>query len=540
MNAVGVRPEETSEVDVEMDYGRTLLAIPLEEIHESSLNPRKHYDQQALEQLKDSLLASGQLTPIIVRPLKNGKGYELAAGHRRYRAARLAMEKHPEGASYNRLDRLLAIVRDLDDRTFIEILNIENLQRDDLHPLEEAQGFRDLMTHARYDVAKIAARTGRSEKYVYDRVKLLQLIPEAKKLFSAGAFEAGHAIILARLTPEQQEKALGDVEEAALGDRRASLLFRDQGGADAEIEELPLHDQIKPVTVREFQAAVQDSIRATPDAVDAFLFPESARLLEAAKEEKLSVIHITHDHRVSDDAKDEKIRTYGEQSWEFADGQEHVERYGGKKFRAKTCEFSRYGFVVAGDDQGQVFRVCVNKDKCHIHWPEQAKAAERRKKAVKKDVKVGGTSNQAKAAEKERQQEAKREAERQAVLDRQARWKKAAPELVSTLVKAVETMSVKSKVDMLLKRFRAQQWDKFAVQVQERIPAATQPLAKLVAYMLLEEISDYQPEEDFVSAFGEIGIKAKDVAKIVDEVAPAPTADVSTPGKKPKKAKVKK
>src|ERR1041385_9023070 len=221
-----------------------LRRIPLEEIQEAPLNPRSRYDERPLHELAESMLSSGQLTPIIVRPNPHkrvgvGASYELAAGHRRYRAAKVAWQLSKEGAHYRGLDCLTAIVRPLDDKTFIEVLNIENLQRDDLHPLEEAQGFKDLMEKAGYDVAKIAARVGRSTRYVYDSLTLLKLTPAAKQLFLDGAFERGHAILLARLSPSDQARALGDPKDVANGGYRGdSLLLEPDRGAD---DELPLH-----------------------------------------------------------------------------------------------------------------------------------------------------------------------------------------------------------------------------------------------------------------------------------------------------------
>jgi ParB/RepB/Spo0J family partition protein len=502
-----------------------LFSIPTDQVHESPFNPRKHFDSAALEDLAASIRASGQLVPVIVRPRPNGDGYELAAGHRRLRAAKLAG-----------LSEILAVVRHYDDKLFLEVLTIENLQRDDLHPLEEAQGFADLMKHAGYDVPKIAARTGRSEKYVYDRLKLLQLIPAAKKLFLEGLFEAGHAIILARLTPDQQEYAIGDLEDVSggseFGGPRNSLLFRPQTGTT---EELPLHDQVKPVSVREFQNAVQHHTRATPDRVDPFLFPETVQALEAAKEEKLSVIHITWDHRVADDAKDEKIRTYGNQSWERADGATYTDEFG-DRVKSKTCDFSRFGYIVAGRDQGQVLRVCVNKDKCKVHWPEQVAAFERRKKAAKKDAKAGGTTNRDKETQRvNREIEQRREAQ-QKDQEELVRWTKARPQLLEALAKAIKGAPVKPSADA---------WDIVRDTFGHSETAAKQfPVGKtaedLIRHLAYTHLAarlgtDYWIREFAPKALKRFGLDAK---SIVDEVSPpAKSADVSKASKTPKKAK---
>lgn len=516
-----------------------LFLIPLDQVRESPLNPRKHYEPKALEELKESLLATGQLTPVIARPLKNGKGYELAAGHRRYRAAKLAG-----------FTELLAVVRPLDDRTFLEILTIENLQRDDLHPLEEAQGFADLMKHAGYDVAKIAARIGRSENYVYDRVKLLQLIPAAKKLFSEGVMEAGHAILLARLTPEQQKQTVGDVKELEEGYGSHDGLFREQRGHYEENESLPLKDRIKAVSVRELQRYIDDTFRAAPDRIDPVLFPDTAAVLADAKDMHTKIVHITRDHRTSDATRDEKVKTYGREAWKRADGLEdpsdeergHSMRSGAKPVKPATCPHWVIGLVVSGPGREEAFKVCVAKEKCHVHWPEQAKAAERRKKAVKKDAKEGGTKNQEKEADRAKQLAERQAAEVKALQERDARWKKAAPALITALVASIEKMPVKAKADVLLKRFQAEQWNKLAKKLQDTVPAGTAVLTKLIAYMLLEEISEYQFEQEIHGAFAEVGVKPKELEAIVDKAAPPiaeKSPDVRKPGKKPK-AKVKK
>jgi ParB/RepB/Spo0J family partition protein len=359
-----------------------LLTIRLDELHESPLNPRTHYDEVALKQLAESLQASGQITPITVRVSRNGRGgYEIAAGHRRRRAAMLAGLTHLEAKVRDDLTD--------DDAGFIEILNIENLQRDDLHPLEEAQGFRTLMEKAGYDIPKIAARIGKSVKYVYDRLKLLQLIKPAQQLFLDGRFEAGHAILLARLSPGDQERAIADNDQRF---GRIGGLFQDEHvaeGLELELEEEPR----KAVSVREFQGWIQENVRFKPDQVAQadlqFDFPNTAAKLTDAAENKLKVVKITREYRVPDEARDEKERTYGEQSWMRADGE--PDRDDDKP--SKTCDRSVVGLVVAGPGRGEAFLVCINKKKCAVHWPEQVKAEQRRATEAAKRESVAAKGN---------------------------------------------------------------------------------------------------------------------------------------------------
>jgi ParB/RepB/Spo0J family partition protein len=431
--------------------------LPLAEIHESPENPRTHYDPVALQQLAENFKAVGQITAVIVRPrvvgtvergviagrwaVKNSKGatvatldtreaaeaerrrrlgvdgYELAAGHRRFRAAKLAG-----------LPTLKAEIRELDDAQFVEILNVENLQRDDLNALEEAEGFAQLMKVAGYDVPKIAERVGRSEKYVYDRLKLRALIPAAKKLLLANVITPGHGILLARLTKEDQERALdldgghgygygrdgGLLEREDVSDEYT--LFRqtpeDQAQAAAAAKALGRPDEpgedtqhVKARSVRELAQWIDRNVRFNPAEVNqadlAFDLPATAEILAARANDKLKVVKITREYRVPDAARDEKERTYGTNGWKRADGQpELVNQYGEEKDPkpSLTCEWSRVGLIVAGPGRGEAFLVCVNKDKCDVHWSAERKERERRAKARAREASSnGGAAAPAKA-----------------------------------------------------------------------------------------------------------------------------------------------
>lgn len=372
--------------------------VPIAQLYESPKNPRTHYEPLALSRLADNLKAVGQITPLVVRPRPNGKsGYEIAAGHRRARAAKLAG-----------MTVLTAVVRDLDETQFVEILNIENLQRDDLNALEEAQGFVTLMTDAGYDVPKIAERVGRSVKYVYDRIKLLQLIPEAKKLLLDRTITPGHGILLARLSKADQKRAL---ESDASDWRKGGVLEPEQidDSYFAHREpELDLQDPKKARSVRELQQWIDRNIRFVPAKVDqadlAFDLPKTAELLATAAAKKLKVVKITREYRVPDEARDETERTYGQQSWKRADGEpEPLGVYGPAQDAkpSKSCDHSVVGLVVAGPGRGEAFRVCVNKEKCPVHWAEEIKArAKRAKEHEHQTATKGGADGQAPKAKK--------------------------------------------------------------------------------------------------------------------------------------------
>jgi ParB family chromosome partitioning protein len=172
-------------------------SIPLAQLHESPLNPRRHFGEKALQELAESVRTHGVLTPLLVRP--NSSGYEIAAGHRRFRAARIAG-----------LEEVPAIIREMTDQQFVEAVTIENLQREDVHPIEEAAGYQRLIDDYGYTKEMLAERVGRSESYIAKRLALAGLIDAAKAPFLEGRINIGHAILLARLQPDDQETAVKD------------------------------------------------------------------------------------------------------------------------------------------------------------------------------------------------------------------------------------------------------------------------------------------------------------------------------------------
>ena len=178
--------------------------VALAHLQESAHNPRKHFDGKALADLTASVKEKGILVPLLVRPASAGNfhaagdpHFEIVAGARRYRAAKAAG-----------LETVPVLVRALDDEQALEVQVIENLQRADVHPLEEAEGYKQLLARGKYDIAALAAKVGKSESYLYQRLKLAELAPAAKKAFEEERITAGHAILLARLQPEQQKEGL--------------------------------------------------------------------------------------------------------------------------------------------------------------------------------------------------------------------------------------------------------------------------------------------------------------------------------------------
>lgn len=181
-----------------------LQTISLASIIPNVNNPRKHFDQAALKELAKSIESHGVRQPILVRPDPfEPKNYELIVGERRWRASKLAGKKD-----------IPAIVDVLSDREALEVMVIENQQRQDVSPLEEARGYQALMNLGldnelpAHTVESIAAKVGKSVGYVYARLKLIALIPAAAQLLEGGDITPGHAVLIARLQPMDQFKAL--------------------------------------------------------------------------------------------------------------------------------------------------------------------------------------------------------------------------------------------------------------------------------------------------------------------------------------------
>lgn len=180
-------------------------SIPMDLIVESIHNPRRHFTPSKMAELEASIREVGVLTPLLAR--ENDGMFELAAGHRRFRAAKSAG-----------LPTVPVRVVELSDTQLLEVLTIENLQREDVHPMDESRGYVALMTaDAAYSPKVIAAKVGKSESYVYRRLKLINLAPEVRALFERDALTPAHAERLARLDENVQVEALEEPGVLFLG-----------------------------------------------------------------------------------------------------------------------------------------------------------------------------------------------------------------------------------------------------------------------------------------------------------------------------------
>ncbi|EHD4907231.1 ParB/RepB/Spo0J family partition protein [Listeria monocytogenes] len=161
----------------------TVQNIAIKEITPNPYQPRKIFDAKAINELRDSIKIHGVLQPIILR--NTDKGYEIVVGERRYRAAKEA-----------KLKEIPAVVRDLTEEEMMELSVIENLQREDLSPLEEAESYQFLMKKLSLTQAKLAERVGKSRPYIANFVRLLTLPEEVQVMLRDGSLSAGHGRVL--------------------------------------------------------------------------------------------------------------------------------------------------------------------------------------------------------------------------------------------------------------------------------------------------------------------------------------------------------
>ena len=164
--------------------------LPISEIIPNKEQPRKTFDEDALAELAESIKQHGVLQPLLVRPLPSG-GYQLVAGERRWRASRMA-----------KLREVPVVVKELTDTETMEIAIIENLQREDLNPIEEAEGLQALIDKCGFTQEEVAASVGKSRSAIANSLRLLRLPQEVRDMTRKGSISAGHARALLSLDNE--------------------------------------------------------------------------------------------------------------------------------------------------------------------------------------------------------------------------------------------------------------------------------------------------------------------------------------------------
>jgi len=372
--------------------------IPLAKIRESKTNPRRVFDDTKLAELAENIRQHGVLQPILVRPLPEGEAgmYELVAGARRFRASKIAKR-----------ESIPATVRELTDAQALELQVIENVQRVDVHPLDEAQGYAALiqLQPNTYTVESIASRVGRSPAYVSGRLRLIQLIPEAKQSFYEDKLTVAHAFEVARLQPNDQHRAL---RECFPHHRNAGAILKDK--------------RAEAVTVRELRGWIAreihlDLTNAPFDPQDETLLPAAGACTRCPKQtgsnpllfpempRKASICTDRECHRAKIEAlvqiqvkpladKGEKpLRVSQAPAWQ-TNGHANDVLFEGQYRRAKAkgeCPNTKAAVLIDGKGAGSIFYLCQT-EKCDVHnrvtryQPTPQEQAQRKKEALAERV----------------------------------------------------------------------------------------------------------------------------------------------------------
>ena len=219
------------------------LSLPISQVETCSSQPRKRFDDESLQELADSISQHGIIQPLTVRKLSSGY-YQIIAGERRWRAARLAG-----------LQEVPVIVIEADDRKAAELAMIENLQREDLNPMEEAAGFQSLIESYHMTQEEAAQRVGKSRSAVTNALRLLGLTPSVRKLVEEGKLSAGHARALVPLSPSLQESTANAIVSGGLSVRQTEALVK---RLSAEKKEA----QVKDPDEVDYLAEAQNELKA--------------------------------------------------------------------------------------------------------------------------------------------------------------------------------------------------------------------------------------------------------------------------------------
>ncbi len=259
----------------------SVLKLPIEAIHRDTLQPRRHFDEEKLRELTESIKAQGVLMPVLVR--KDGDGYKIIAGERRWRASQLAG-----------LHEIPAIVREVTEVEAFELALVENLQRADLNPMEEAEGYHRLVEEFGLTQELVAQRVGKERSTVANALRLLGLPPEVKEMVAVGNLSAGHARALLGVPriPEMTELAQ-QVAARKLSVRDTEKLVQQAKGTKAKDSGKPQKQspQVKALT-EELQRILGTKVRLVEKSsgkgtieVDYFSYDDLDRILKVLRKE---------------------------------------------------------------------------------------------------------------------------------------------------------------------------------------------------------------------------------------------------------------
>ena len=244
---VETKPQETVNVQSTNENSvsdeNAIQYIDVNDIKPNYNQPRKHFDEEKIQELSDSIVEHGIIQPLIVR--KSATGYEIVAGERRYRAARKA-----------NLKQIPCIVRDLTDEENMLITIIENMQREDLNPIEEAEGLDKMIKTFGLTQEEVSKSVGKSRPYITNAIRLLNLPDEVRDMLSKGELSAGHArAVLSQIGDEKQIALAKRIVNEGLSVRSAEKLASEEKPTKARaakrqkknLETIYVEDQLKNI-----------------------------------------------------------------------------------------------------------------------------------------------------------------------------------------------------------------------------------------------------------------------------------------------------
>jgi ParB family chromosome partitioning protein len=356
--------------------------LPLDALTESPNNPRRSFDEASLNELAESIKAQGILAPLVVRPVDHH--FEIVAGARRYRAAqRAGLETAP-----------VRIV-ELTDAQALETSIVENLQRRDVHPLDEAQGFAALMRleEPKYTIEMIGAKCGKNPAYVAARLRLTELAAPVAEAFAKDEIGVGHALLLAKLQPAQQEEALAACyqEQYSNGTGKPKRILLPVRHLQQWIE----HNILLELAAAPFSkedAALVPEVGSCVDCPkrtghNVLLFEGIAPQHDSCSDPKCYAAKVDAHVRQTIAAKPKLVQISTAYGPAKADGpvvprNKYVEirtdKPANQKQRDwpeyKTCKFTTEAIVTEGSEKGELRRICANPD-CPIHHARKQRPA---------------------------------------------------------------------------------------------------------------------------------------------------------------------
>jgi len=353
--------------------------LPLECLAESANNPRRRFDESALIELADSIRTQGILAPLVVRPV--GQHFEIVAGARRFRAAQIVgLETAP-----------VRIV-ELSHAQALEASIVENLQRRDVHPLDEAQGFAVLMRleEPKYSIEQVSAKCGKGPAYVAARLRLTELAAEVVDAFAKDEIGVGHALLLAKLQPEQQLEVLNACyqEQYSNGNKAKRILLPVR-----HLQQWIEHNVFLELTSAPFSKVEAELVPEAGACSDCSKRTGHNRLLfdgmepknDSCSDPQCYAAKIEAHVRQAIAAKPKLVQistAYGAQK----EGSSVVPRNRYVEIRQekptkkdqeswpeyKTCKFTAEAIITEGSEKGEIRRVCANPE-CPIHHARKPK-----------------------------------------------------------------------------------------------------------------------------------------------------------------------